>query len=151
MGEVRRLGPDDWAAFRDIRLRSLADSPDSFGSTLEREQAFTEGDWRTRLTGPVVVVEDPEPVAIGGTFDNDGVLHVWGMWTDPAHRHRGHAWAVLEALLPPGRRAQLDVNITNGGARAMYERYGFVGTGQVEPLRPGSDQRIELMVLSRRG
>jgi hypothetical protein len=41
------------------------------------------------------------------------------------------------------------VNVTNGDARAVYERYGFVGTGEVEPLRPGSDQVMELMVLGR--
>jgi ribosomal protein S18 acetylase RimI-like enzyme len=151
MSEVRRLGPDDWKDFRDIRLRSLADSPDAFGSTLDREQEFTEEDWRRRLTGPVYVVDDPYPVAISGIFDNDGTPHVWGMWTDPAHRGRGHARRLLDALIPPGTRAQLDVNVSNDGARTAYERYGFVGTGRLEPLRPGSDQRIELMVLTPRG
>jgi ribosomal protein S18 acetylase RimI-like enzyme len=147
MSTLRRLGLEDWADFRDIRLRSLADSPDAFGSTLEREQAFTEADWRHRLSGPVYVVYDPTPVAIGGIFDNAGTPHVWGMWTDPAHRGRGHARAILDALIPPATVAQLDVNVTNGGARTTYERYGFVATGELEPLRPGSDQRIELMVL----
>jgi ribosomal protein S18 acetylase RimI-like enzyme len=146
MATLRRLGPDDWQDFRDIRLRSLADSPDAFGSTLAREQGFTEVDWRRRLTGPVYVVLDPAPVAVGGIFDNHGTPHVWGMWTDPGHRGRGHARAILDALIPPGTAAQLDVNITNRDARAMYERYGFVGTGELEPLRPGSEQRIELMV-----
>ena len=149
MATIRRLGPDDWEDFREIRLRSLADSPDAFGSTLEREQTFTEPDWRRRLAGPVYVVEDPRPVAVGGIFHNDGTPHVWGMWTDPAHRGRGHARAILDALVPPGTAAQLDVNVDNGGARTAYERYGFVGTGHLEPLRPGSDQRIELMVLRR--
>lgn len=147
MSEVRRLGPDDWETFRAIRLRSLADSPDAFGSTLEREQGFTEADWRTRLSGPVVVVDDPDPVAVGGTFDDDGALHVWGMWTDPDHRGRGHARAVLDALVRPGTPTVLDVNVANTGARALYLRYGFVATGKLEPLRPGSEQRIELMVL----
>ena len=151
MADLRRLGPEDWEDFRDIRLRSLADSPDAFGSTLEREQGFTDDDWRRRLGGPVYAVFDPHPVAIGGIFDNAGTPHVWGMWTDPAHRGRGHARAILDALIPPGTRAQLDVNVDNGGARTAYERYGFVGTGQLEPLRPGSDQRMELMVLSPRG
>jgi predicted GNAT family acetyltransferase len=147
MATLRRLGPDDWADFRDIRLRSLADSPDAFGSTLEREQAFSEDDWRRRLGGPVYVVDDPRPVSVGGIFDNAGTPHVWGMWTDPDHRGRGHARMILGALIPPGSPAQLDVNVTNGDARAVYERYGFVGTGEVEPLRPGSDMLIELMVL----
>ena len=49
-------------------------------------------------------------------------------------------------LLPT---VQLHVNLANPDARTAYERYGFVGTGEVEPLRPGSDQRMELMVLRR--
>jgi ribosomal protein S18 acetylase RimI-like enzyme len=149
MCDVRRLGPDDWATLRDIRLRALAESPDAFGSTLEREQAFTEEDWRRRASGPVVVVHDPRPVAMGGTFDREGVLHVWGMWTDPAHRRRGHARRVLDALIPADRGARLDVNLANPDARAVYERYGFAGTGETEPLRPGSEQTMELMVLRR--
>jgi predicted GNAT family acetyltransferase len=149
MSELRRLGPDDWETYREIRLAALADSPDAFGSTLERERELGEDDWRRRLTGPVYVVEDPRPVAVGGIFDNAGTPHVWGMWTHPEHRGRGHARRILDALIPPGTPAQLDVNITNGGARVAYERYGFVGTGEVEPLRSGSDQQIELMVLRR--
>jgi ribosomal protein S18 acetylase RimI-like enzyme len=149
MVTVRRLGPDDWEMFREIRLRSLADSPDAFGSTLEREQAFTEADWRQRLSGPVYAVTDPGPVAVGGLFDDGGVLHVWGMWTDPAHRGRGHAHRILDALIAPDADAVLDVNVTNQAARATYERYGFVATGHLEPLRPGSDQRMEQMVLRR--
>jgi predicted GNAT family acetyltransferase len=149
MSELRRLGPDDWETYREIRLAALADSPDAFGSTLERERELGEDGWRRRLTGPVYVVEDPRPVAVGGIFDNAGTPHVWGMWTHPEHRGRGHARRILDALIPPGTPAQLDVNITNGGARVAYERYGFVGTGEVEPLRPGSDQQIELMVLRR--
>ncbi len=151
MATVRRLGPDDWESFREVRLRSLADSPDAFGSTLERELAFTEVDWRQRLNGPVYAVSDPGPVAVGGLFDNDGVLHVWGMWTDPEHRRQGHARRILDALLAPDADADavLDVNVANEGARAAYERYGFVGTGHLEPLRPGSEQRMERMVLRR--
>lgn len=150
MSEVRRLGPDDWVLFRQIRLRSLADSPDAFGSTLEREQGFDEAEWRRRMGVPIGVVEDPGPVAVGGLFDDGDVVHVWGMWTDPAHRGRGHARRILDALIAPDVEAVLDVNVTNGAARAAYERYGFVATGETEPLRPGSDQRMERMVLGRR-
>jgi RimJ/RimL family protein N-acetyltransferase len=149
MSEVRRLGPDDWELFREIRLRSLADSPDAFSSTLEREQAFTEDDWRPRLTGPVYAVTDPGPVAVGGLFDQDGVLTVWGMWTDPAHRGRGHARRILDALIAPDVEAELHVNTANAAARTAYERCGFVGTGDLEPLRPGSVQQMERMVLRR--
>ena len=149
MAELRLLAPDDWEDFREIRMKALADSPDAFGSTLEREQGFTEADWRRRLTGPVYVIDEPRPVSVGGIFDNAGSPHVWGMWTDPAHRGRGHARAILDALIPPGTPARLDVNVSNGGARVVYEHYGFVGTGHLAPLRPGSEQQMELMVLRR--
>jgi GNAT superfamily N-acetyltransferase len=149
MSELRRILPDDWETFRGIRLRSLAESPDAFGSTLERERGFTEDDWRQRLTGPVYVVLDPGPVSVGGLFDDAGVPRVWGMWTDPTHRGRGHARAILHALLPADAEAQLHVNTANAVARAAYEAYGFVGTGAIEPLRPGSEQTMELMVLRR--
>ena len=149
MATVRRLDPDDWEEFRGIRLRALADSPDAFASTLRRERAFTRDDWRRRLGGPVYVVDDPHPVSVGGVFDDDGTWHVWGMWTDPAHRGRGHARQLLDALLPDRGPVVLDVNTSNVAARTAYERYGFVGTGRLEPLRDGSEQQVELMVLRR--
>jgi predicted GNAT family acetyltransferase len=149
---LRRLTPDDWAVLRDVRLRALADSPDAFGSTLEREQDLGEKEWRRRLVRPVYVAEvGGRPVAMAGTFPSDGALQVWGMWTDPDHRGAGHACALLDTLVGPaaaeGRPVALHVNIANPGARAFYQRYGFLGTGELEPLRPGSEQRIELMRL----
>ena len=149
MATLRRLRPEDWEDFREIRLRALADAPDAFASTLERERAFSESEWRRRLSGPVYVVDDPHPVSVGGVFDEDGTWHVWGMWTDPAHRRRGHARRLLDALVPVRGPVVLDVNTSNVAARTAYESYGFVGTGRLEPLRPGSGQRVELMVLAR--
>jgi predicted GNAT family acetyltransferase len=97
------------------------------------------------------VMIDDRPVAMAGAFTDDGRVQVWGMWTDPAHRGRGHARTLLDALLgdavADGRPVSLHVNTANPVARAAYESYGFVPTGELEPLRPGSEQRIELMRL----
>ncbi len=150
--QPRLLGADDWELLRDVRLRALADSPDAFGSTLERERGFDEAEWRRRLAGPVAaVVKDARPVAMGGTFAADGGLHVWGLWTDPAHRGRGHGRAILDLLLAEraaaGVQVHLHVNVANPAARAFYESYGFVRTGELVELRSGSDEVIELMRL----
>jgi hypothetical protein len=44
--EVRRLTPEDWEIFRDVRLMALADAPEAFASSLEREQNYDEARWR---------------------------------------------------------------------------------------------------------
>jgi len=154
--EVRVLVPEDWEIWRDIRLRALLDSPDAFGSTYEREVRFTEEVWRSRLEDrdsvSVVALEREAPVAmVGGYPDLPGLLHVVAMWVAPAARGRRLAHAVLGVLETwagaRGLRLHLDVNRANAAARRCYERYGFVPTGESHPLRAGSDQVCERMVL----
>ncbi|RYU09399.1 GNAT family N-acetyltransferase [Nocardioides iriomotensis] len=156
---VRLAGPDDWATWRDLRLRALQDSPSAFGSTYAREAAFDETAWRDRLspTEPtdvaVLAYHEAVPVGMGGGFgDLPGFVHVVAMWTDPAHRGHGVGAAVLGALAAwadeRGFRLHLDVNTVNDGARALYERSGYIATGETRPLREGSDERVERMVLA---
>jgi GNAT superfamily N-acetyltransferase len=153
---VREVGGDDWPTWREIRLRALADSPSAFGSTYARELAFTEQDWRRRLSGDGVCVlaeDDGRPVGMGGGFpDLPGFLHVVAMWVDPAHRGHGVGHAVLRGVdawaQRRGLRLHLDVNTANAAARPSYERFGFAGTGETRPLRDGSDEVVERMVLA---
>ena len=150
---VRVLPTDEWRTWREIRLRSLAESPDAFGSTLDREQGFTEDDWRQRVGGlAVLATVDGVPAALGGGFRvRDGWMQVVAMWTDPAYRRRGLAVQVLDVVVAAarseGRRLVLDVAEGNSAARTAYERYGFVATGESEPIREGSTARAHLMVL----
>jgi len=156
---VRVATGDDWPVWRDLRLRALRESPDAFGSTAAREEAFTEPDWRARLEEPgtvaVLVEGDGAAVAMGAAYpDLPGLLHVVAMWTDPAFRGRGLAGTVLAAIeewaAARGLGLHLDVNVANPTARAAYERYGFSGTGETRPLRDGSDQLVERLVLGNR-
>jgi hypothetical protein len=45
---VRRIRSDEWRLLKDVRLRALADSPESFGSSFEREVAFEDAIWMSR-------------------------------------------------------------------------------------------------------
>jgi GNAT superfamily N-acetyltransferase len=144
VAELVWVTPDDWEEWRAIRLASLLDTPTAYGSTYEREVAFTEQDWRERLAGPAVLVRaDGVPVAMGAAFNPEpGTLHIVAMYVVPAHRGRGLSRLVLDALVGHGRerglRVQLSVNTDNEVARLAYLRYGFVPTGETRPLREGA-------------
>ena len=145
----------DWTTWRGLRLRALRESPSAFGSTYERECGFPEELWRERLRDPdgvsVLAWVGETPAGLGGGFsDLPGFLHVVAMWTDPAHRGVGVGSVVLDAVRgwadERGLRLHLDVNTANGRARALYERLGYVATGEVRPLREGSRELVERMV-----
>jgi GNAT superfamily N-acetyltransferase len=153
---VRQTTEDDWKAWRDLRLRALQDTPTAFGSTYDREATFTEDDWKDRLRNPesasLLAFVDDVAVGMGGGFrDLPGWLHVVAMWTDPSWRGHGVGRTVLEHLKDwsagQGLRVHLDVETTNLGARRLYERAGFVATGETRPLRDGSSYLVERMVL----
>lgn len=157
MSNLRHLSPADWPVWRAIRLAALADSPDAFGSTWEREQGFTEAEWRSRLASPCVVIEtDSGPVAGASVVELEpGVATVVAMWVHPAHRGHGHCRTMLDELVPWARerndRIVLSVNRANPTAGAAYASYGFVRTGESHPLRPGSDQLCDVMELRPTG
>jgi GNAT superfamily N-acetyltransferase len=153
--EVVPVSEEDWEVWRDIRLRSLRDSPDAFGSTLERELAFTEQDWRRRLdgSGPAVLARSGgAAVGMGAGFIHaPGKLMIVAMWTDPGHRGRGVGSRILDALVAWAERNDVRPDLwvadTNPAARALYERHGFVATGETAPLRDGSPISMSRLAL----
>ncbi|MGI5212915.1 GNAT family N-acetyltransferase [Plantactinospora sp. CA-290183] len=144
---VEQAGPESWPAWRDIRLRSLLADPEAYGSTHEREAAFDEATWRSRLDGTggpaVLAFAGEEPVGLGaGWRDEPGRLMVVAMWTAPSWRGRGVGWQILDHLVGWARERSLLPHLwvadANPGARRLYERYGFRPDGETMPLREGS-------------
>ena len=150
---IRRIRADEGASLRALRLRALADAPMAFGSTLAREQAFTDDVWRERaahgasgadrvtfvaddggrwlgiatgLARDPDVPDDPRPVLVG-------------MFVAPEARGHGVGAALVDAVVgwARARRASgltLWVTATNTPAVALYDRCGFRRTGEQKPL-----------------
>ena len=143
--DIRPATAADWRVYRDIRLRALADAPDAFLSTLERELAFDDGVWRDRASSGNTLLACDGDTAVGtATLIDDrheaGGKEVVAMWVDPGHRRAGVASALLEQLAQRARREgsrfiALWVADGNETARRVYERAGFSATGQREPMR----------------
>ena len=151
---VRRLVADDWQAYRAIRLAMLDESPAAFGSTHAEAASFDEQLWKQRLTENVVLLASVGKVPAGSTMYSEygatdpGDCSLFGMWVDPGFRQVGVGRALVDAVVAQARaagkrRVVLHVVADNTVARRLYEREGFVATGQSVPY-PHDDQLAEV-------
>ncbi|MCC6236112.1 MAG: GNAT family N-acetyltransferase [Dehalococcoidia bacterium] len=159
--EVRTYGPEDWQAYRSIRLAALDDAPHAFSSTLAREQAFAEADWRRRLEGgnltlvahvegaPVGLAGGLHPGVYGGSTEAArAAAHLVQMWVHPSMRGRGVGDALVRGVVDWARdlnfpALRLWVIADNAPARGLYARLGFTDTGARSTLRD-DDPRLEV-------
>lgn len=138
--KIHQVTPDEWRLWRDVRLEALAADPDEFGSTLAREQAYGEDEWRERLTGGLKVIAlDPDPVGLVGTTPKPTGLFLYSMWVRDTHRGRGVGEALVKAVLAwaaehDWKIVQLRVWDDNLPARKLYRRLGFVNSDEPEHM-----------------
>jgi GNAT superfamily N-acetyltransferase len=122
----------------------LREAPYAFGSTYAREVAFTEEQWRGRISNRSVTYlaylpENPEPVGLAGVYVENGVADVVSMWVRPSARGHGVGEALIGATADWAKARGyasllLWVTESNTPARKLYDRCGFALTGQRQPL-----------------
>lgn len=161
---VRRLWPEEWPAFRDLRLDALRSDPLAFGSTVSRESSYDEPKWRdwcrrgaageneaTFVASPT----DGRLLGMVGSFSAAGTAHVWGMWVRPDSRRRGLARQLMDELLEWIRRnaphapVVLEVNPELEAAVRLYLALGFRFTGEERPLGHDPPAVVRTMTLVR--
>ena len=140
---VRRLGPEDLDANREIRLEALAEFPGNYFTSLAEAQARTEEDWRAMLADP--------KMAIFGLYDGEALAGLTAIYIAdedpsgrtagfamsyirPAWRGRGHAATLHKARLDWARanrmtRVIVSHRASNEPSRRAIERSGFTRTG----------------------
>jgi ribosomal protein S18 acetylase RimI-like enzyme len=140
---VRQVQPGDWATLREVRLAALAEAPHAFASTLAREQAFDEAEWRRRTGTSFIAWAGETPVGLVSVIEHAGgadrdPARSWAlvsMWVRPDARGTGAADALVScsaaaARAAGGDRLVLWVADDNARGRAFYRRCGFRPTGR---------------------
>ena len=146
---TRRVRASEWRELRDLRLRALQDAPLAFGSTYEREAAYTDEGWQDQAARAEAGVDEVAFVAVAagahvamargyvGTSDEpDPGPVVWliGVYVDPRWRGRGLGRTLSAEVIAWARergvsKVLLHVADWNGPARRVYESLGFMLTG----------------------
>ena len=153
---VERVDDHGWRALRDLRLTALQADPSAFASNLDRELDFAEDRWRQWPRASACFLawqsEDGGPeqavgMAVGMDRANDEAELV-ALWVDPERRELRTGHALVSAVIDWARadhRKRLTLWVTTGNAAAigLYERLGFVATGEVKPL-PSDPQLTEV-------
>jgi len=162
--KVRRLDPNDFASYREIRLEGLKNHPEAFSASWETEAANPASWWTERLETNVVFGGwiDGSPLAgvvgfrthAGAKVRHKGIL--WGMYVRPHARGKGLAESLVQRVIEQARPSLEEVLLTvvasNVAACRLYRRAGFEQYGlERRALKLGNDYCDEaLMALSLR-
>jgi GNAT superfamily N-acetyltransferase len=153
---ARVAGPDDWERLRDLRLRSLAEVPEAYATTLAQAQRLTDDEWKERASPAatrVCLVEeayDGELVGMcGGELDPDEPAVAWlaAMFVERRGRRVGSGLRLLEAFESWARErgaagVKLEVNPSLAPAVGLYETCGYRRTGNARPHPSTADATV---------
>jgi len=141
----RRATDEDVGLFKEIRLKSLCDSPDAYCSTFEGAIARDDASWREQLTSTTsgalrntqFAFDSNTCVGIAALYrENDarsGELVM--MWVEPDYRGSNAATLLVQSLLDWAKTVgieSVELGVTDGNSRAIqfYENCGFQPTGE---------------------
>jgi ribosomal protein S18 acetylase RimI-like enzyme len=160
---IRVLSEDDWKIYKLLRLRSLQESPDSFGSTYEREHQFQDKEWLFLLDSnggdklALPLVAELNGSALGLAWGlihepGDQIAHVYQMWVSPDTRGLGVGKLLLNRIIVWAKSTDLQalslaVTTTNLPAVKLYRSSGFLPHGGLKELRSESTVRVQPMML----
>jgi len=137
---IRTLQLEEWSILREMRLRTLTQSPQAFGGNLALESEWTPQQWQDQLKKFDYVVASDSGKNLGGlsieTLEGDFGATCWigSCWVDEAFRGQGVLTSIISYV--DSRAAEkhwqiqgLGVWIDNLSAIAAYEKLGFVAMG----------------------
>jgi GNAT superfamily N-acetyltransferase len=158
MISIRRLTPDDWRDWRNLRLAALREAPYAFGSALADWQGAgdTEERWRARLMSvefnAIALLDQADAGMVSGSLEGEQPELI-SMWVVPSARGRGVGDALIGSVIDWARSAGRDTLVLqlvegNEHAAALYRRNGFEDRGLVADADGPCERLMALDLLS---
>lgn len=147
---IRRIRPGEGTLLREVRLRALRTDPDAFAASHDQASSRDDHMWEEIATAAargddeiIFVIEGDDGFAgMAGAFareDEPTTRNLYGMWVAPESRGSELGMGLVDAVVEWSRQAgaedvKLWVVETNVPAVRLYEKAGFVPTGEAQPL-----------------
>ena len=162
MHRLERLHKQDWQRLKSLRIRSVSNAPEAFGTSLESMTARPDHFWAGQVETMACFVvyrltqEGKEDLGlVRGAHEPESMEQVWllGMWVDPLSRGHALGQRLALAVLEWARRidevsvVKLEVAHDNRPAIDLYERLGFKATAHEQGELVGRPQEIEYQYL----
>ena len=153
---VRRCTSLDWQQLKAIRLESLGDTPEAYGSTYDDAATWPDDRWRSAASQWTYWLAERHGRVVGmvsgGANDHHpGTRWMYGMYVTPAERGTDVATRLVDEVCQWARGESanslfLNVTSTVARARAFYEKVGFELTGEVNAMDRDPSLHLETMV-----
>ncbi|WP_459656355.1 GNAT family N-acetyltransferase [Vibrio rotiferianus] len=161
--EYRKLEASDWEQYKELRLLSLVQSPESFENSFEDESKLSNEQWIGRVTAT-------QSAFIMGAYDGDVLIgvaglaqalkekikhksYLWGLFVKQEYRGKHIANDMLSKLVHIASentdisQIQLTVASENDAAISLYKKLGFHKYGtEVDALRINGKSYDEILM-----
>lgn len=134
--EIRKLSPDDWQIYKDLRLQMLREEPQAYSQKYEDLIKRTDEEWKentlTDTRGELVAFVDGKPAGMNGyAYDNPNLVFIWGMFIRKEYRGLGLGRMLMEEIEKEIRKdaevKKIHVSVISSQITAwkLYEKLGY--------------------------
>lgn len=148
---VSRLKQDRYNDFKTLRLESLIEDSQAFGSSYEEEINFPDEVWKSRITNMLFAMDNNQLLGMIGFLPRSRlktchVADIFSFYVRKEHRGLGIGWKLLNESLniieknQEIRKITLGVNSEMEAAIHLYSKSGFTISGRlVKELKINGD------------
>ena len=140
MIEIKKLQPENWQDYRQLRLEALKNDSLAFGSSYEEEITRSDDFWLNRILNMLFAVENGKPVGmVSYAFEtrakNKHVAGIYAMYVDKKFRNQGIGKKLMKCVISlitenkDIRKIKISVTPEQIYAVKTYENCGFKSVG----------------------
>ncbi len=153
--QIRRITPDDWQVYKNIRLEMLDSDPDAFPKQAFNDMRDHQGKWVERIKNGIVIIafdaEKPIGMVRGIPALDSRQATIKNMYVNKDYRGQKIGESLLENVLGNLEnlgilKVLLEVEDTQESAIKMYQKHGFTESARIKQ----EDRDGEMIIMEKR-